>query len=57
MPLTKNQRLTVRFSPGDQQKLELAAYAMGLEPSAYVRWATMKATEFLLQKTEEQNRA
>ena len=40
----------------EQQKLELAAFAMGLEPSAYVRWATMKATEFLLT-TEEQNHA
>lgn len=57
MPLTKNQRLTVRFSPGEQQKLELAAFAMGLEPSAYVRWATMKTTEFLHQQIEEQNRA
>jgi hypothetical protein len=56
MSLAKNQRLTVRFSPGEQQKLELAAYAMDLEPSAYVRWATMKATEYLL-KSEEKDHA
>jgi hypothetical protein len=55
MPLAKNQRLTVRFSPGEQQKLELAAYAMDLEPSAYVRWATMKATEYLLKSEEITN--
>lgn len=55
MPLTKTQRLTVRFSPGEQQTIELAAFALGLKPSEYVRWATMKATQFLNNKIEEQN--
>jgi hypothetical protein len=57
MPLTKNQRLTVRFSPGEQQKLELVAYDLGLDPSAYVRWATMQATTYLLEQIKEKDHA
>lgn len=57
MPLTKTQRLTVRFSPGEQQRLELAAYASGVTPSEFVRRIALACTQQILENIEEKNRA
>jgi len=56
--LKKNQRLTVRLSPGEQQEIELAAYAKGVSPSEFVRTvATLWAKEIVNQLREENRTA
>ena len=53
MPLTKSQRLTVRFSPGEQQKLELAAFASGVTPSEFIRRVSMTYAQTVIESLDD----
>lgn len=55
--LTKSQRLTIRLSPGEQQEIELAAYAKGVSPSEFVRTVAAYCAKELVQQLREENRA
>lgn len=54
MPITKTQRLTVRFSPGEQQKLELAAFASGVTPSEFIRRVSMTYAQTVIESLDDQ---
>lgn len=51
--LKKSQRLTVRFSPGEQQQIELAAFASGVSPSEFVRTVAAQYAAHLLTQIKE----
>ena len=53
MPITKTQRLTVRFSPGEQQKLELAAFASGVTPSEFIRRVSVICAQNVIESIDD----
>lgn len=55
--LKKNQRLTVRFTPGEQQEIELAAYAKGVTPSEFVRTVAAYCANEVVNQIRQENRA
>jgi uncharacterized protein (DUF1778 family) len=55
--MLKNQRLTVRLSPGEQQEIELAAYAKGVSPSEFVRTVAAYCAKEIVNQIREENRA
>ena len=54
--LKKNQRLTVRYSPGELQEIELAAFAHGISPSEFVRHLSTQAAKQIVNQIREENR-
>lgn len=54
--LKKQQRLTVRFTAGEQQQVELAAYAMGVTPSEFIRTLSTVAAKKVVEELKEQRR-
>ena len=54
--LKKQQRMTVRFTAGEQQQVELAAYAMGVTPSEFIRTLSTVAAKKVVDELKEQRR-
>lgn len=55
--LKKTQRLTVRLTPGEQQEIELAAFAKGVSTSEFVRTVAAYFAKEIVNQIREENRA
>lgn len=54
--MLKKQRLTVRFTAGEQQEIELAAYSLGVTPSEFIRTLTTYAAQKQVAELREKRR-